>query len=175
MMHRGATPTEADELHLVLIENGAPFAVHAQPNQRVVVAIAQTADERPVDFALRAIERIARLERKGRWAAEVTLAVGQNDGDSLLATRALVARALLQHLMNTRESVLVLHADRGANDGSRHELMALAGTLTTELVGSSVMVRVRFTESERDDQSGVRWTRPEPAQPVALAERVMAS
>ena len=145
-------------LRLVVLEKGAHSREWTLPGSELVV-VAEQPPDRPADLALRAIRRIATLERGGKAATEAIAVLGGNDGEPARAARNMLARALLAHLLAAGEGTLVLTAP-GASSCLRAELFGLLGELSAELGRSQVTVSLRFGASESHEDSGVRWTVP---------------
>jgi|GEM_PF-5078290 len=115
------------------------------------VVIAQDELEHPLLLARRVESRAARLQAEGRPIVAAILAVGGGrDAPDDAEGRARTARALLRSLQESpgTPGTLWLTAPPRPSDVTRHELLALAGTLTSLLHGSGVTIAVRFGEVE---------------------------
>jgi hypothetical protein len=143
---------------LVLLETGARLVesiAHVSTDGPELVVVAQDQADSAAGFSARAERRIAELERAGRAASRAVVAVGTDSGDATGAARFMAARAALHHLLRSGKGLLVLQANDSASASLRHQLLALAGALTTELAGADVVVRVRFGVGSRDLPDGV--------------------
>jgi hypothetical protein len=164
---RARAPWEpADPIRFVVVEAGAEFPdlVTAGDVEAETEVVQQTVgDERPAEIALRAVRRLATIERTGRRVAVVVLGVGRNADRAVWSTRELITRTVVRH-MEERGGGQVLFCCHGQVDPDlRSELLALGRSLTTELGGGRVSASVRF--SGREDvpaRSGVRLVAREP-------------
>jgi hypothetical protein len=138
---------------LVLLETGARLVesiAHASNDGPELIVVAQEQSDGARGFGLRAAHRIAALERSGRAASRAVVAVGDRSGERTTAARSAAARLALRHLKRSGRGVLVLQASETAGHSLRHELLSLAGSLTSEIAGADLMVRVRFGGGSQD-------------------------
>jgi hypothetical protein len=85
--------------------------------------------------------------RRGQQSVRVAVLACNGDTDAEVERyRAKIARTLMTAVTGTTFGRLVLSASRGASLPVRQELLALAGTLTDQLRGTSATVSLRFTE-----------------------------
>jgi hypothetical protein len=134
---------------LVAAEAGsAPTAWTAQCRQLPddALVIAQQPDERPDTFARRALQRIARLGENGWCPSKAVIAVAPTPPRDTADARALVARALVHSLRNVEGAELVIAGDAGFPAAQRHELFSLAQELMQMAFGTTLSIRVQFSE-----------------------------
>jgi hypothetical protein len=144
---RGFEHASVEPVVLVVMEHASEW-----PSQRNVasggcVALRQETTESHGDLLRRTYERIRVIERR-RAAVEVA-ALSCNDDASAraLEERVPLARALLAAVLREGKGRFELVARASAPRRTRQSLVALAGTLTEALVGSSVSVCARFIEA----------------------------
>ncbi len=160
---------------IVIVEQGVPPLESLDPDGicdtclRAVVA--QQYDETPAELALRVARRIERLTRQGTPLEAGVFVASDTTDDDVFASRCLMARAMLRGMAAAREPRLVFEVPSTVSDAGRHELLALAGTLTSQLDSSHVQVLVRFapTQEREAPVSGVvrRAAAPAYAGPAA--------
>lgn len=107
--------------------------------------IPQQPGETPGELALRASRRVAALAEHGAPIGTVIIAAGAECDDHVFAARCAVARSLIQ-AMGGRGGQLLFSAPARLPDAARHELIALAGTLASQVRGTSLDVGVRFPQ-----------------------------
>ncbi len=140
----GSAGASARSLHFVVLEGGA-----ALPDQRGhehdfhVVSMGRGAGASSAALTAKALRRVGRLERAGRRIDQAVISVGR-DGRGPESARALLARALLVHQTRHGGSVLEFVAPADVEADVRRELLALVGTLTSELNAPVPVVRLRF-------------------------------
>lgn len=137
--------TEADlePCCLLVMEIGSrwPAWLEAPPAGRV---LAQDADEPPTEFASRVVRAIRAIRTQKQSVATVVIAAGwQGDGEQSLFARSLVTQAAARAMDGGPGTVVLTGHDR-LPDAARHDLMATAGVLASQLVGTAIDVRVRF-------------------------------
>lgn len=143
----------------VVVEAGGQWPTWLSQLQRVVhdvVVVAADRDGTPAELALRVLHRLQSLEAsKIRPQMAVVLAGTSLAHDEIFEARCLVARAVLRHMTSATIGKLVYSAPAKLSDDSRHELMALVGTLTEQLVGTQMSISIRFGD-QADSQAVVR-------------------
>ncbi len=141
---------------ILVLEQGAIWPEHLadwRQGATGTVVIAQDEHEHPFLLARRVESRAARLLAEGRPIVAAILAVGAragaHDPRDEADGRARVARALLRALHESRSEpgTLWMAASSPLTNAARHDLLALAGTLTALLHGSGVTIAVRFGEA----------------------------
>ena len=158
---RNCRAQDAVSVRLILVEEAAtafepPPADSGVDGAPEVVVLVPARGEPKAEFVERAARRIAALERADRTIAEAVIAAGPSRNADVLEARALNAHALLAHMKLAGKGELVLMAGSVAQDELRHELLALAGTLTCEATGC-VSIRVLFQQpqAEPERKSGI--------------------
>ncbi len=136
---------------IVIVEQGVPplesLDQHGICDASLRAVVAQQYDETPAELALRVARRIERLTRQGAPLEAGVFVASDATDDEVFASRCLMARAMLRGMSAAREPRLVFEVPCSVSDEGRHELMALAGTLTAQLDSSRVEVLVRFAEN----------------------------
>jgi hypothetical protein len=147
------------EMRLVVVEAGAKLP-EPSPSEEIgdIVIVVQRAGERPGEVAVRVARHVARAESDGRRVRDALLVVGEKSDGQVLAGRTLLARALLVHQVRAGSGELVISAPSSLVPDARHELMALAGTITRELRGAPIGICVRFWS--RAGRAASRATQP---------------
>jgi hypothetical protein len=145
------TPQDADAgACLMIVEAGAGWVSRAvddgvwDASSRVLVA--QQPDETPAELALRASRRAERIARAGRPLEAGVIVAADAASDEVFASRCQMARAMIRAMQGSEAPRLIFAAPSTVSDDGRHELLAIAGTLTTQLAGTRVEVSVRFLE-----------------------------
>ena len=152
----GAKGMSQQPTTILVLEQGAAWPERLATWRQAAtdtVVIAQDAQEHPFLLARRVESRTARLLAEGRPIVAAVLAVGSGapalDQRDATEGRTRVTRALLRTLHESRgePGTLWIGAPAHLSDADRHDLLALAGTLTTLLQGSGVTIAVRFGEA----------------------------
>ncbi|MBN2194513.1 MAG: hypothetical protein JW751_16975 [Polyangiaceae bacterium] len=121
------------------------------------VVIAQDELEHPMLLARRVQARVARLVAEGRPIEAAVIAVGEEPTASsrfamaYAESRARTARVLLRYLNETSDApgTLWFSVANSAAESTRHELMALVGSLTTLTPAPRTAIALRFGEDPR--------------------------
>lgn len=147
-------------VRFIILEEGAHAFEPPKPPCEApfdVVVLVQSAGETVTEFASRALRRLALLERSDRMVVEAVIAAGEPSGPAVLSVREALARAILHHLSRFGAGEIVLAAGSAARPELRHELMALAGSLTGEFGAPGACVRVLFSSAsdDPDAKSGI--------------------
>lgn len=114
------------------------------------VAITQVADERPADFAERALRRIASAQRSGQYFTAAELFIGSRHDEPTCAARSRVGRAIAEHAESSHalsELVAVVSAD--ADDDVRSRLVQLNDEMAVESREKRLPVRLRCLEARQ--------------------------
>lgn len=151
---------QGERARFLIKETGSPLltaSASEQADQTVVVA--QMRDERPTDFALRALERLAAVERAGRRFESAAVHTGTRHDSEALAARRLMVWGLASHAqVHGGLNELVLEANEQTPAPARESLLGLVDDLI-----SAVPVRLRFVEAQavsKAEDSGVFWHAP---------------
>jgi hypothetical protein len=107
--------------------------------------IAQHPEEQRSQFALRAIDRLARRVALGWIPRTAVLALDGNRAGGPLDDRVAIGRALLTSLKDREGGSLVLAGDRTFSPAARHGVFDLAQKLMAPLAGTPIDIRVQFT------------------------------
>jgi hypothetical protein len=129
---------------LVVMEHASAWPAHVKGGTGACFVLKQEVHEDAGDLLQRAYERIGAIERVGGSIGLAVLCCGDQTGRTALEDRVPIARALLATVLRTGGGRLELVARSSAPARSRQSVLALAGTLTERLVGSSVSVAARF-------------------------------
>ena len=161
-----------DLMSIVVLEAGAAWPSWLTEYQRLApnaVVIAQAATEAADTFQARVLHRVAEAAANSGARVRVGVIVSV---DSPTQERAMlrqnVARGLLKAMGTAHEAELVLAGDSEELDASRHQLLALAGTLCEELGGTLVNVRVRFSNTKSGVMRAVSPSSPDEAEAETL-------
>jgi hypothetical protein len=129
---------------LVVMEPGSEWPGHVGDSSNLV-AFSQKGEK----LLQRTHEKLETL-RRGRQSVRVAVLAcnGEADGE-VDGYRAKIACTLLAAVTGTTCGRLVLSVSSGASLRVRQELLALAGTLSEHLRGTTATVSLRFTEAPR--------------------------
>jgi hypothetical protein len=127
------------------------------------IVVAQTSGELPANLVVRVASRLAAVERSGRKLGRAILLVGERRDSQVDASRRLMTRAFLSHML-VSGGELVIDAD-GAEADVRHEVLSLVEELLEEFEQRAVPIRLQF----RSEPPRVR--RPSGVYPVADTSR----
>jgi len=147
-------------VRLLIAEEGASVAhrrTSGNNGHSELAIFVPAGSDSPSRLALRTLRHIADIERSGQRISRAVITAGARSDGQVLAARSLVARALIAHqtAVGCGELVLVTRADAGSR--AQHELLALAGTLTSELGTSRISIRVLIDcATERASSDGQR-------------------
>jgi hypothetical protein len=110
------------------------------------VVLAQGDSETPSQLARRACRRLAALRETGRGVEGAAIAAGDTTDQALVASRCSISQAILRGMREATDSGkrLWLVAPERANHGTRQELLALAGELTSEFLDPELTISVKF-------------------------------
>lgn len=108
----------------------------------------------PGDLALRTLRHIAAVERSGQRIVRAVIGAGPRSCGQVLAARTLMARAVIAHQCSVGAGELIFTCTAGPGSRVQHELLALAGTLTSELGTSRIAVRVLLDCRIFKDEAG---------------------
>lgn len=140
-----------DLMSIVVLEAGAGWPPWLAEYQRLAVnavVIAQAAAESSAVFEGRVLHRIQEAAHSSGLRVRVGVIVcADQPGQQGSTLRENVARALVKAMGTAQEAELVLAGDSEELDGTRHQLLSLAGSLCEELGGARINVRVRFSNA----------------------------
>lgn len=134
---------------LVVMEHASAWPSHVAGGAGECVVLKQEVHEDAGQLLTRAYQRIRAIERVGGSIGLAVMCCGDQPSRTALEERVPLARALLATVQRTGPGRLELVARSNASERTRQSLLALAGTLTERLVGSSATVSARFLA--RDD------------------------
>jgi hypothetical protein len=129
---------------LIVMEPGSEWPGHVGDHSNLV-AFSQKGEK----MLQRTQERLDTLRRGQQSVRVAVLACNEEAEGSAGGCRAKIARTLLAAVKDTTFGRLVLSAKGGASHRLRQELLALAGTLSDELRGTTATVSLRFPEASR--------------------------
>jgi hypothetical protein len=138
---------EERELLLIVVEPGSQWPTWVENCRKVTpdtVVIVGSHDDTPAELASRTMRRIAALEAHGKRVRTGVLATGDETSDEIYASRSLIARSLLSHMRQAGFGRLLFAAADQMASETRHDLLALTGTLTDQLFGTELSIGVRF-------------------------------
>ena len=136
-----------EPITLVVMEFGSDWPKQLQPSSGCVV-LSQERNEPHSELLRRTYVRIRAIEQAGGIVTLAVLSCNNDVARRALEARVPLARALLATVLRANEGRLVLLGRSSAPDRTRHSLMALAGTLTEALTGTSASVSAQFGNSE---------------------------
>lgn len=111
------------------------------------VALQQEPSEAYRDLLRRTHDGVRTIERAGGHIELAVLSCNDDASAAALEGRIPVARTLLATVLHAASGKLLLLGRASAPDRLRHSLVALAGTLTEALAGSSASVSALFSGS----------------------------
>jgi hypothetical protein len=143
-MNRNARAV-AKPMTLVVVEDGTTLPKDLGRADGGFYELVVVAQDRvtPTDLVLRVARNLASFEQRGRRLERAMLVVGDRSDASADAARCLIARSLAAHLAASSNGELEIVCGQGSKASRRHELLALAGVLTSE-APSNLSVSVRF-------------------------------
>ena len=156
-----------DLMSIVVLEAGAAWPPWLTEYQRLApnaVVIAQAATESADFFQARVLHRVVDAVASNGQHARVRVGVivsVDSPAQERVVLRQNVARGLLKAMGTAHEAELVLAGDSEELEASRQQLFELAGTLCEELGGTSVNVRVRFSNSKSGVMRSVAPSSPD--------------
>lgn len=131
---------------LVVMEHGSDWPPHLSGAAMGCVVLRQEPDEDQGELLRRAYDRIHLIERAKGTVSVAVLSCNDEASRAALLGRVPLARTLLASVLRTARGRLDLVVRSSARDRAKHSLVALAGTLTQALFGTSSSVSVRFTD-----------------------------
>ena len=140
---------QRDKVLLVVLERGSVWpACVEQCRLRTseTVVLAQGDGETASQLAQRACRRLAVLRQTGRGVDGAAIAAGNTTDEDLVASRCAISQAILRGLREAADSDkrLWLVAPKRATHGTRQELLALAGELTSQFLDPELSISVKF-------------------------------
>jgi hypothetical protein len=141
--------SESQKVLLVVLERGGawPSCVEeCRLRTTETVVLAQGERESPSELATRACRRLARLSETGKGVEGAAIATGDANDHDLAASRCTISQAILRGMREATDSgkQLWLVASERASRGKQHDLLALAGELTSEFVDPELSISVTF-------------------------------
>lgn len=147
------TPQDADVgACLMIVEAGAGWVSRSvddgvwDASSRIVVA--QQYDETPAELALRASRRADAIARSRKPLEAGVIVASDSASDDVFASRCQIAKSMIHAMHGSEAPRLIFAAPSTLSDTGRHELLAIAGALTSQLAGTPVEVFVRFLEAK---------------------------
>lgn len=156
-MNRHA-PMVAKPMTLVVVEDGVSLPKDLGRVDGGFYELVVVAQDRITltDLVLRVSRTLVSFEQRGRRLERAILVVGGQSDASAHAARCLIARSLAAHLATAAKGELEIVSHKGNEASRRHELLALAGILTSEAPSHlSVSVRFETPKGENALPSGV--------------------
>jgi hypothetical protein len=134
---------------LVVLERGSAWPAcveHCRLRTSETVVLAQADGESPTELAQRACRRLAVLQEAGCGVEEAAIAAGDRPDEDLGASRCAISQAILRGMREAVDSGkrLWLVAPERATQGTRRELLTLAGELTREFLDPELSISVKF-------------------------------
>ena len=152
----GSRGTQVETFVLVVMEHGSAWPLQVGAGAAGCVALGQEPHETHGELLRRAYGRIRAIERRGGAIEVAVLSCNDDPSTGALAGRVPLARALLATVLHTGQGRLDLVARSSAPNRTKQSLVALAGTLTEVLVGTSASVSARFTGPPSVESTHVR-------------------
>jgi hypothetical protein len=134
-----------ETLVLIVMEHASEWPSHINGGVAGCVAMRQEPDESHGDLLRRTYQRMRSIERAGGSVEVAVLSCSDDPSRGALEGRVPLARALLGTVLRGGRGRLDLTGRSSAPDRTRRSLIALAGTLTEALVGTSASVSARFS------------------------------
>lgn len=147
-------------VRLIILEEGASGVEPPAPTSEAapeVAILVRSAGESGSELIERASRCLAILESSDRVVLEAIIDASPAKSQETLATREQLARIVFAHMIRSSGGEITLAAGSDARPELRHELLALAESLTGSASNPSVCVRVVF---------GAPDTAPEPKKGV---------
>jgi hypothetical protein len=130
---------------LVVMEHASEWPAHVSGGTAGCVVLQQESGESHGALLRRTYDRVRAIERVGGAVEVAVMSCNDDASVSALEGRVPLARALLATVLREGKGRLDLVARSDAPNRTRLSLVALAGTLTEALVGTSASVSARFT------------------------------
>lgn len=126
--------------------------------------VVQQNDETPAELALRATRRAMLLVRAGERLEAGVIVASDAINDEVFLCRCQIARAMIRAMSGALAPRLIFVAPSTISEAGRHELFSIAGTLSTQLHGTPIVVSVRFADPrERSGLHPVIKSQPQAA------------
>jgi hypothetical protein len=129
---------------LVVLECGSDWPSGVRQDDADCVALAQAPNEPHSALLRRTYDRVRAIEYGGGTVHLAILSCNNDASRTALDGRVPLARALLATVLRTSDGRLILAGRASASDRMRRSLVALAGTLTEALTGTSASVSAVF-------------------------------
>jgi hypothetical protein len=154
-----------DLMSIVVLEAGAawpPWLTDYQQLAPNAVVIAQAVTEPADAFQSRVLHRIVEARSGSNFRLRVGVIVSADvPAQHRTQHRQNIARGLLKAMDGGREAELVLAGASDEVETTRHDLFTLAGALCGELGGTSINVRVRFSNAKSGVMRAVTASAPD--------------
>lgn len=136
-----------EPLVLVVMENGSEWPVHLAGTAAGCVVLRQETGEDEGALLRRTYDRVRAIERSGRRVCRAVLSCSDDGRPAALEARVPLARALLATVLRAGgDGRMDLVGRSKARPRVRSSLVALAGTLTEALAGTTATVSLRFAD-----------------------------
>jgi len=139
-------------VRLVLVEDGRNrLDTQAPPDgSDHTVVIVQGANERPTQSALRAMRRMAGLQRSGHYVQHMVVLLALRFDAEATAARLALVRALIRHLGMTgaRAAGLSFSCPAAVHAGLGPGIQGLVNAVARESGSCSLLVRLRFAYAD---------------------------
>lgn len=146
---------------LVIMEHASAWPAHVTGGVAGCVVLVQDPNEAQCELLRRTYERVGAIERGGGIVKLAVLACNDDPSVRALEARVPLARTLLATVLHGKQGRLDLVARPSAPDRTKLSLVALAGTLTEGLEGTSASVSAWFGAAASDDPPARRRREPE--------------
>lgn len=138
-----------DSFVLVVMEHASAWPAGVRSGSAGCVALRQEPNESLPDLLRRTYSHIRAIELVGGTVHQAVLSCCDDDSVRTTEDRLPLARALLASVLREDHGHLDLVARAGASARTKQSLVALAGTLTESLMGTSASISARFAPMER--------------------------
>ena len=157
--------SESKKVLLVVLERGGAWPACVEEcrlRTSETVVLAQGDGETPSELAERACRRLARLSESGKGVEGAAIATGDASDPNQAASRCTISQAILRGMREATDSGkrLWLVASERSSRGKQHDLLALAGELTSEFVDPELSISVTFGGAQSAPaKAGIRQPR----------------
>jgi hypothetical protein len=129
---------------LVVLECGSDWPSGVREDHADCIALAQAPNEPPSALLRRTYDRLRAIEQENAAVYVAILSCNNDASRKALEGRVPLSRALLTTVLRVGDGRLLLAGRASASDRTRRSLVALAGTLTEALMGTSSSVSAVF-------------------------------
>lgn len=138
-----------DSFVLVVMEHTSEWPAGVRSGTAGCVALRQEPNESLPDLLRRTHSHIRAIELVGGTVHQAVLSCSDDESVRVAEDSVPLARALLASVLRDDQGRLDLIARAGAPARTKQSLVALAGTLTESLMGTSASISARFAPVER--------------------------